>query len=101
MSTRYSAPEVRSIVGQIEIEAKVADLIPMDAHLTYHPGNTSQGISASIDCWRQDEIGYHPIRVDFLPDLNYKQSKTDHAKLLGAALNVFFAIRRQREAAAK
>jgi len=101
MSTRYSSTEVRSILDQITIEAKQAGLIPMDTYVSYHPGNTANGISAVIDGFRQDEAGYHPVRLDFLPDFNYKQSKTDHAKLLTATLRVFFSLRRHAEAAAK
>lgn len=99
MSTRYSATEVRSIVDHIKTEAKMAGLIPMDAFMSYHPGNSANGISGHIDCFRQDEDGYHMIRVDFLPEFTYKQSKTDHAKLLDATLRVFFALRRMREEA--
>jgi len=95
MATRYSAKEVSSIVDQISTEAKMVGLIPMDAHLTYHPGNAGNGISAVIDCWRQDEAGYHSVRVDFLPEFTYKQSKNDHAALLTATLRVFFSLRRR------
>jgi hypothetical protein len=101
MSTRYSVREVESIVKHIEVEAKQAGLIPMASFMSYHPGNSSQGISGYIDCFRQDDDGYHVVRADFLPRFNYKQSKTDHAKLLEAVLNVFFSFRRQREAAAE
>lgn len=101
MSSRYSAQEVRNIVEHIKIEAKMAGLIPMDAYMSYHPGNAANGISGHIDVFREDEDGYHTIRVDFLPQFTYKQSKTDHGKLLDAALNVFFAMRRIREEAAR
>lgn len=101
MSTRYSAAEVRGIVDQINIEAKMAGLIPMDAFMSYHPGNTANGISGHVDVFRQDEDGYHMIRVDFLPEFTYRMTRTDHARLLDAARNVFFAMRRHREAAAK
>lgn len=101
MSTRYSAAEVRGIVDQINIEAKMAGLIPMDALMSYHPGNTANGISGHVDVFRQDEDGYHMIRVDFLPEFTYRMTRTDHARLLDAARNVFFAMRRHREAAAK
>lgn len=100
MSTRYSAEEVRNIVNHIKVEAMQAGLIPMDAFMSYHPGNAANGISGHIDVFRQDEDGYHTIRVDFLPEFTYKMSKTDHAKLLDATLRVFFAMRRMREAAA-
>jgi hypothetical protein len=97
MSTRYSVREVESLVKHIEVEAKQAGLIPMAAFMAYHPGNSANGISGYIDCTVQDDAGYHPVRVDFLPDFNYKQSKTDHAKLLDATLRVFFSLRRKRE----
>lgn len=99
MSTRYSATEVRNIVNHIKVEAMQAGLIPMDAYMSYHPGNSANGISGHIDVFRQDEDGYHMIRVDFLPEFTYKMSKTDHGKLLDATLRVFFAMRRMREEA--
>lgn len=102
MSTRYSTEEVRSIVKQIETDAKMRGLIPMDAFMAYSPGNVSQGISGWVDCNRQREDGqYENIRLDFIPAFNYKQTKTDHARILEAVLMVFFAIRRHEEAAAK
>ena len=99
MSTRYSAEEVRNIVNHIKVEAMQAGLIPMDAYMSYPPGNAANGISGHIDVFRQDEEGYHTVRVDFLPEFTYKQTKTDHAKLLDATLRVFFAMRRMREEA--
>ena len=102
MSTRYSAPEVRNIVRMVEIEAKQAGLIPSDSYMSYHPGNATQGISGYVDCFSVNEdASYRMHRVDFLPEFTYKQSKTDHAKLLDATLRVLFAMRRNREAAAK
>ncbi len=102
MSTRYSAAEVRSIVRQIEIEAKQAGLIPADSYMSYHPGNATQGISGYVDCFSVNEDGsYRMNRIDFVPEFTYSQTKTDHAKLLDATLRVLFAIRRNREAAAK
>ena len=100
MSTRYSAEEVRNIVRHIELEAKQAGLIPMDAYMSYHPGNAANGISGHVDCFSVNEDGsYRMHRVTFLPDFTYKMSKTDHALLLNAALQVFFAMRRLREEA--
>lgn len=102
MSTRYSAAEVRNIVRHIEIEAKQAGLIPADSYMSYHPGNAANGISGYVDCFTVDETGgYHMHRVDFLPVFTYKQTKTDHAALLNAALGVFHSMRRLRETAAQ
>lgn len=101
MSTSYTRTEVESIVKQIAVEAQQAGLIPEGAFMSYHPGNTANGISGYIDCFTQDDDGYHLHRVDFLPDFTYKQSKTDHAKLLNATLRVLHAMRRLREAAAE
>lgn len=98
MSTRYSAAEVRNIVRQIEVEAKQVGLIPADAYMSYHPGNTSQGISGYTDCFTVEEDGsYKMHRVDFMPEFTYKQTKTDHAALLNASLRVLHALRRLRE----
>ncbi len=106
MSTRYTADEVRSIVDQITIEAKMAGLIDMDSMLVYSPGNASNGISGMVDCYRtvRTEHGRSHreyVRVDFLPEFNHTQTKTDHAKLLIATLRVFYGFRRHREAADK
>lgn len=100
MSSNYSANEVRSIVKQIETEAKQAGLIPADSFMAYSPGNSSNGISGWVDCNRKDDEGYHHIRLDFIPEFTYKMSKNDHARLLNATLKVFHALRRQQESAA-
>jgi hypothetical protein len=97
--SRYSTAEVESIVKQIEVEAKQVGLIPMDAFVTYHPGSTSNGITAALDCFTQGEDGYKHHRMDFLPEFTYKMTRTDHALLLRAALNVFQSLRRLRERA--
>lgn len=98
--TRYSTEEVRSIVKQIETDAKLRGLIPMDSIMAYSPGNVGQGISGWVDCHRQHEDGqYEHIRLDFIPAFNYKQTKTDHARILEAVLMTFFAIRRHEEEA--
>lgn len=100
--TRYSTTEVRSIVDQIALEAKMAGLIPMAAFVSYHPGNVSQGISGYVDVNVQHADGqYENIRADFFPKFTYRMTRTDHARLLEAVLRVFFAFRRNREAADK
>ena len=98
MSSNYSRREVESIVKQIQVEATEAGMLPAGAWMAYHPGNASNGISGYVDCIREDADGYHPVRVDFLPEFTYKMSKNDHARLLQATLRVFHALRRQREA---
>lgn len=100
--TRYFTAEVRSIVDQIALEAKMAGLIPMAAFVSYHPGNVANGISGDIDVFVQHEDGqYEIIRADFFPKFTYRMTRTDHARLLEAVLRVFFEFRRNREAAEK
>lgn len=101
MPTRYTAKEIKSIVSQIDVEAKQAGLLPTDAKLVYSPGNSSYHIAGSVEAVQKDSNGYrHPIRVDFLPEFKAKQTKNDHAVLLQATLRVFHALRRQQESAA-
>lgn len=94
---RYSKSEVRGIVNQLEVEAKLAGLLPMDHKLSYSAGNTSNGISAQI--FTVNAEGQHVLRPLFVPEFGYKTGPTEQAKLLGAALDVFFALRLQREEA--
>lgn len=102
MATRYSTKEVQSIVAQIDMEAKEAGLLPMDAKLIYSAGNSTYGITGAVEAVQKEANGHrHPIRVDFLPEFTYKMSKNDHARLLNATLRVFHSLRRQREDAAK
>ena len=101
MSTRYSADDVRSIVKQIETEAKLAGLIPAESGLYYTPGNSSYSITGTVMCHSTAEDSKHQyIREadDFLPEFNYKMTRTDHGHLLSATLRVFHTFRKQREA---
>lgn len=105
---RYSTEEVRNIVSLLETEAKLAGLIPEDSGLDYQPGNATNGISGTVMCYQRVEgvegrSHREFIRAAdaFLPEFNYKMTRTDHGRLLDAALNVFVAFRRQREEAAR
>lgn len=104
MASRYSTEEVRSIVKSLEIEAKLAGMIPQDSGLDYQPGNVTNGISGTVMCYQRVEgvegRSHREFIRDadaFLPEFNYKMTRTDHARLLTAALNVFFAFRRKKE----
>lgn len=97
---RYSKSEVRGIVGQLDMEAKMAGLIPMDHKLVYNAGNTTQGISATVMVQGPDGNYVHGFD-SFIPEFSYKTGPTEQAGLLGAALNVLYALRRQREEAAR
>jgi hypothetical protein len=102
MSTRYSTAEVRSIVKQIEVDAKMAGLIPFESELVYSPGNAANGISGTVMCRSTAEDSNHTyIRDadDFLPEFTYKMTRTDHARLLEATLRVFYSFRKQRDEA--
>lgn len=97
---RYTRKEVEGIVRMLDVEAKMAGLLPMDHRLGYAAGNLTNGISAQV--WTFDADG-KPVHnfYRFVPEFNYKQGPTEQARLLEAALNVFFALRMQREAAAR
>jgi hypothetical protein len=100
MSNRYSVREVEAIVKHIELDAKEAGLIPAAAFMSYHPGNAGQGIAGYVDCIVQHEDGqYESVRTDFIPKFPYHMTKTDHARLLNAVRDVFYAFRRNREEA--
>ena len=98
--TRYSATEVRSIVSQLDIEAKQAGMLPMDHKLVYNAGNTSQGISATVMVQGPDGNYVHGFDR-FIPEFTYKTGPTVQYRLLTAAINVFYALRLQREEAAR
>ena len=81
----------------LSVEAKLAGLLPMEHRLGYAAGNQSNGISAQI--WEFDADG-KPVRSSyFVPEFTYKTGPTEQYKRIEAALNVFFALRRQKEEA--
>ena len=95
MAIRYSKAEVRSIVSQIDVEAKQAGLIPADSKLVYNAGNTNNTISATVICQGAD--GHYNRDADsFLPEFNGKMGPTEQARLLLATLRVFHSFRRNR-----
>jgi len=96
MSTRYSKNDVRSIVSQLDIEAKQAGLLPHDHKLVYNAGSTSNGISATVMVQGPDGNYVHGYDR-FIPEFNYKLTTTDQYRLLSAAVNVFYAFRIQRD----
>jgi hypothetical protein len=100
MTTRYSKEDIRSTVAQLDIEAKQAGLLPMDHKLVYNAGSTSNGISATVMV--QGPNGNYVHGYDrFIPEFTYKTTTTMQHRLLTAAINVLYALRLQREDAAK
>jgi len=97
MSTRYNRSDLESAVRQLDVEAKLAGLLPMDHRLGYAAGNQSNGISAQI--WTFDADGKPVHGSYFVPEFTYKTGRTEQYKRIEAALNVFFAMRRMREEA--
>lgn len=96
--TRYSANDVRSIVSQLDVEAKQAGILPADHKLVYNGGNITNGISATVMV--QGPEGNYVHGYDrFIPEFNYKLTRKDQYRLLEAALNVFYVFRLQRESA--
>lgn len=97
---RYSKSEVRGIVSQLDTEAKMAGLLPMDHKLTYNAGNVTNGISATVMVLGPDNNYVHGYDR-FIPVFTYKTGPTEQARLLEAAMNVFYALRMQQESAAR
>lgn len=97
---RYTKNEVRGIVSTLDVEAKLAGLLPMDHSLVYNVGNTTNGISATVMVKGPDGNYVHGFD-SFLPEFSYRTGLTQQAQLLGAAMNVFYSLRRQREDAAR
>lgn len=97
---RYTKEDVRSIVSQLDIEAKQAGLLPLDHKLSYNAGSPTNGVTATVMVQGPD--GNYVSGLDrFVPEFNWKMTSTDQYRLLSAAVNVFYALRIQREAAAK
>lgn len=97
--SRYTRKDLESAVSILDVEAKLAGLLPMDHRLGYAAGNGSNGISAQI--WEFDKDGKPVHGSRFIPEFTYKTGPTEQAKRIEAALNVFFALRMQREEAAR
>lgn len=93
---RYTQNEVRSIVSQLDIEAKQAGLLPLDHKLSYNAGSNSNGISATVMVQGPDGNYVHGYDR-FIPEFNYKTTSSQQYRLLEAALNVLYALRIQRD----
>lgn len=93
---RYTKTEIRNTVALLEMEARVAGLLPDDHKLVYNAGSTSNGISATVMVQGPDGNYVHGYDR-FIPEFNYKLTSTDQHRLLTAAINVFYAFRIQRD----
>lgn len=98
--TRYSISDLTSVTNQLEVEAKQAGILPLDHKLVYNNGNQSNGISATVMVKAENGVYTYP-EYRFIPEFSYKTTRKQQYQLLEAALNVFYAMRIQREAAAK
>lgn len=98
--TRYTKADVRSIVNQFDVEAKQVGLLPLDHKLVYNAGSSTNGVTATVMV--QGPEGRYVSGLDrFVPEFNWKMTSTDQFRLIEAAVNVLYALRIQREAAAK
>jgi hypothetical protein len=97
---RYSKNEIRSTVATLEMEAKVAGILPDDHKLVYNAGSTTNGISATVMVQGPDGNYVHGYDR-FIPEFTYKTTTTMQHRLLVAAINVFYTFRLQRESAIK
>jgi hypothetical protein len=100
MSARYTNSDLASITAQLDIEAKQAGILPMDHKLVYSGGNQSNGISATVMVKAENGAYTYP-EFRFIPEFNWKTTRKEQYKLIEAAVNVFYALRLQRERAAK
>jgi hypothetical protein len=98
--TRYTNSDLVSVTNQLDVEAKQAGLLPLDHKLVYNGGNQSNGISATVMVKGPDGNYVHGFDR-FIPEFSYRTTRKQQYQLLEAALNVFYAMRIQREAAAK
>lgn len=90
--TRYTKAEIRSTVANLEMEARVAGILPDDHRLIYNAGNTANGISATVMVQGPDGNYVHGYDR-FIPEFTYKTTSTMQYRLLTAAINVFYALR--------
>lgn len=95
--TRYTKAELRSTVATLEMEARVAGLLPDDHKLVYNAGSTSNGISATVMVQGPDGNYVHGYDR-FIPEFTYKTTSAMQHRLLTAAINVFYAFRIQAAA---
>jgi len=97
---RYTKADIRNTVAELEMEARLSGILPDDHRLIYNAGNTSNGISATVMVQGPDGNYVHGYDR-FIPEFTYKTTTTMQHSLLAAAINVFYAFRLQRQAAAK
>jgi hypothetical protein len=97
---RYTKNEVRSIVATLEMEARVAGILPDDHRLVYNAGSPSNGITATVMVQGPDGNYVHGYDR-FIPEFNYKMASSEQFRLIESAVNVFYALRLQLESAAK
>jgi len=97
---RYTKEEIRPIVATLEMEARVAGILPDDHKLVYSAGSISNGISATVMVQGPDGNYVHGYDR-FIPEFTYKMTSTDQYRLLLAAVNVFYTFRIQQERRAK
>ena len=93
MSTRYTKTDVRSIVAALETTAKATGVMPDHAKLVYSPGNRSNGIAASIECYAENEDGHrNRVSVRFIPEFTWKSTMREQYKMTEAAFNALHAV---------
>lgn len=95
MSTRYTKKDIRTAVEALESLAKTIGVMPNEdgTRLVYSPGNSSQGISASIECYHTQENGHrNTVSVRFLPEFTYKSTLREQFKMVQAAHGALYAV---------
>jgi hypothetical protein len=93
MTARFTKKDIRSMIESLESVAKLTGVMPRTAELVYSPGNSSCGISASIDCYEVNEEGHRKtVAVRFLPEFTYKSTLREQARSVQAAFNALYAV---------
>lgn len=97
MSTRYTKTDVRKMVASLESIAKQTGVMPDHARLVYSPGNASNGIPASIECYAENDNGHrNTVSVQFVPQFTYKSTLREQSKMVEAAFNALHAVAMER-----
>ncbi len=93
MTDRYTKADVRKQVDSLEVVAKLTGVMPEDATLVYSPGNITNGISATIDCYHVQDNGHrNRVSVRFIPEFTYKSTLREQSKMVQAAFYALHAV---------
>jgi hypothetical protein len=93
---RYTTAEIKSLLAQVEIEAKMQGLLEWDYKLEYSKG----GSAIAPVLYAEDRNGHvrrSTYGSSFLPEFGYADGPKQVARSLECTLRVLYALRVQRE----